>query len=249
MAKMQAIILAAGKGTRMNDLTKPKVMFELCGKPMIYHSIRNLNSSGIADITVVVGYLQQQVREYLGDVVKYAVQDQQLGTGHAVKCGLENIPADTDAILVCYGDMPLYKPDTINHLISLYHQQRPTIAMLSVNFEDPNFWGYGRIIRQEGKIIGSVEQKDCTFEQRQIKESNPCFYIFDARWLKENITKLDNTQNIQKEYYLTDLIDLAYRQNRTILALPVSEETEALGVNTIEQLHKAELYLRSRMKK
>ena len=118
--------------------------------------------------------------------------------------------------------------------------------MLSVKFEDPEFWSFGRIIRdRDNEVIGIVEQKDCNGEQLKIKESNPGFYIFDNKWFWENIRKI-KTNNVQKEYYLTDMIEIACKQNKKIIAMPVSEEDEALGINNPEQLKQAEEVLRKR---
>jgi len=245
---MQAIILAAGKGTRMRDDSLPKVMFPLLGKPLIQYGVDHVKQAGVEDVVLVVGYQKEKVQDYFGHKVKYALQLEQKGTGHAVMMAQDQILGGLDGVLVCYGDMPLYQPKTIQRLINAYHTQHPTIAMLTVNFENPDFWAYGRITRDaHGQISGIVEQKDCTSEQRLIKESNPGFYIFNPAWLKENITKL-STNNAQKEYYLTDLVEMAVRQHKTVVTVPVSEESEALGINTPEQLKEAEKVLLSRRK-
>lgn len=243
---MQAIILAAGKGTRMKDDSLPKVMFPLLGKPLIQYSVDHVREAGIRDILLIVGYQKEKVQNHFGTSIKYAIQEQQLGTGHAVMTARDQIDSGLDGVLVCYGDMPLYRPDTIKRLIQAYHSQHPAIAMLTVNFNDPNFWAYGRIIRDaHGNISKIVEQKDCTPEQREIKESNPGFYIFNSSWLKDNLVKL-KTNNTQKEYYLTDLVEMAVKQQRKVITIPVSEESEALGINTSEQLKQAEEILCSR---
>ena len=242
---MQAIILAAGKGIRMKDDSLPKVMFPLLGKPLIQYSVDHVREAGVKDIILVVGYKKEKVQEYFGRSVKYAFQEQQLGTGHAVMAAGDQIDQKMDWVLVCYGDMPLYQSDTIRKLIQAYHSQHPTIAMLTVNFNNPNFWAYGRIVRDAHQnILGIVEQKDCTPAQREIKESNPGFYVFEGSWLKENLSQL-KTNNAQKEYYLTDLVEMAVKQQRKVVTVPVSEESEALGINTPEQLKQAEEILHS----
>jgi bifunctional UDP-N-acetylglucosamine pyrophosphorylase/glucosamine-1-phosphate N-acetyltransferase len=224
----------------------PKVMYSLKGIPMLQYSIDNVHASNIQDIIVVVGYKREMIKEHFKDQVEYAVQEQQLGTGHALMSAMHKIPPNLEAVLVCYGDMPLYTTQTINHLISEYHAHKPTIAMLSVNFENPTYWAYGRIVRDNhGNVNSIVEQKDCTSEQLKIKECNPGFYIFNHQWLRENISKL-TPNNAQKEYYLTDLIALAVKQQRKVIAIPVSEESEALGINTPEQLKQAEEILDKR---
>lgn len=248
--KTQAIILAAGKGTRMEDLSKPKVMFELLGKPMIYYSMHHILEAGIKekDIVLVVGYKKEQVEEYFGSSVGYAFQKEQLGTGHAVKCGLGKVSEDADAVLVCCGDTPLFKPETIKILMETFLKENSVIAMLSALVKDPAVWAYGRVIRDKTEnVISIIEQKDCNTEELEIKECNAGFYIFDAKWLRENITKLRDN-NTQKEYYLTDLVQMAVSQQQKVIALPVSEESEALGINTKQQLREAEELMRGRDK-
>ncbi|MFA5927388.1 MAG: NTP transferase domain-containing protein [Patescibacteria group bacterium] len=239
MKKVSAVILAAGKGTRMNDGESsliPKVMFPVNGVPMIRYSVDHVRNAGVLLIAVVVGYHKEMVEEYLGDEVIYAVQDEQLGTGHAVAQAKELLRGESDMVIVCYGDMPMFKTETIKRLLDAYEREQPTIAMLSVEFEDPEFWVYGRLIKDSsGNVINSVEQKDCSAEQLKIKECNPCFYVFDAPWLWENLDKLD-TRNVQKEYYLTDMVRVAAGQGRKIISVPVSKESEALGINNPDQL-------------
>lgn len=244
-----AVILAAGKGTRMGAAEgseKPKVMYEANGKPMVEWSIEAIKSSGVDRIMLVVGYKREQVEQYLGNRVDYAIQEEQLGTGHAVMMAKSKLLGESDAVMTAYGDMPLFKPETIQRLIGKFQEERPAIAMLTVDFEDPEFWAFGRIIRNdEGYVIANVEQKDCDQEQLKIKESNPGFYIFDSEFLWSNIEDL-KTENAQGEYYLPDLIKIATDQGKKIIAVKVSSEDEVLGVNTPEQLAKAEEILTKR---
>lgn len=249
MQKYAAVILAAGKGTRMNEGLAspiPKVMFMLNGKPIIDWSVRLTKDAGIERIVLVVGYKKELIEEYFKDQVEYAEQVEQLGTGHAVAQAKLLLGNQTEAVIVFYGDNPLYKTETVRNLIAEFEQEKPTIAMVSVIFEDPKFWAFGRILRDaNNEVIGITEQKDCSSEQLEIKESNPGFYIFDAAWLWENIEKLNNN-NAQGEYYLTDLIKMAKEQGKHIIAVPVSEESEALGINNPQQLAQAEQVLKSR---
>lgn len=246
--KYAAVILAAGKGTRMNEGQAspiPKVMFEAAGKPIIWYAVKSAQEAGVEKIVLVVGYKKEMVMDYFGDKVEYAVQEEQLGTGHAVMQTKDLLKDKVESMIVFYGDCPLYKPETIKKFIALFEEKKPTIAMLSVISDDPT--GYGRIIREdkESHVVGIVEHKDCTSEQLKIKEWNPGFYIFDAAWLWQNIDHL-STKNAQKEYYLTDLIGAAVEQSKRLYAMPVSEENEALGINTPEQLKQAEAVLMKR---
>lgn len=247
--KYAAIILAAGKGTRMNEGLAspiPKVMFELNGKPIIDWSVNLIKKSGVEKIVLVVGYKQELIKEYCGSSVEYALQEEQLGTGHAVMMAEDILKDQAESVIVFYGDNPLYKPETVQKIIELYEQEKPTVAMLSVVFDDPNFWAFGRILRDaNSEVIGIKEHKDCSDKEREIQESNPGFYIFNAAWLWENLNKIGN-ENAQKEYYLTDIIELAKAQNKRIVAMPVSEESEALGINNPQQLKEAEAVLKSR---
>lgn len=241
---MQAIILAAGKGTRMNceeNNTKPKVMYPLNGIPTIKYGVDNLRNAGISDIIVVVGYKKEQVQDFFKDSVKYAIQEEQLGTGHAVMMAKNQLDTN-DGVLVCCGDMPLFKSETIKHLIEVYHSEAPVISLLSVIFSEP--FGYGRIVRSSAFEVNSiVEQKDCSPKQQGIKECNTGVYIFNGEWLKRNLSKLQ-TNNSQKEYYLTDLVELAVKQGQKVIPVPVADESEALGINTPEQLRMAEKVLK-----
>ena len=248
MEKYAAVILAAGKGTRMNEgaaSPMPKVMYEINGKPIIEWSVELIRKSGIEKVVLVVGYKKELIEDYFGDKVDYAVQEKQLGTGHAAAQARSVLEGQAESVIVFYGDNPLYKPETVKKLIELFEAQKPTIAMLSVIFDDPDFWVFGRIIKNaDGSVIDIVEQKDCTPEQRKIKECNPGFYIFNAEWFWQNCDKLE-TNNAQGEYYLTDMIRIAAKQNKKVICMP-AEESEGRGINTPEQQKQAEEILRNR---
>ncbi|MCL5407731.1 MAG: sugar phosphate nucleotidyltransferase [Patescibacteria group bacterium] len=256
MEKYAAIILGAGKGTRMNEGKAspiPKVMFEANGEPIIKHSVNLIKNAGIEKVVVVVGYKKEMVTDSLGKIVEYSVQEEQLGTGHAAMTAENILAGKAESLIIFYGDNPLYKTESIKKLINLYEKpaspaggEKPTIAILTVIFEDPMFWAFGRIVRNKnGEVTGIVEQKDCSKEQLKIKESNPGFYIIDADWFWENGKKIEN-KNAQGEFYLTDIIDIACQQGKKIVAIPVEEEDEALGINTPEQLKQAEEVLKKR---
>lgn len=241
-----AVILAAGKGTRMGAADRPKVMYEANGRPIIEYLIRSVKNAGVSDVVLVVGYMQEQVRNYFKNQVQYVEQREQLGTGHAVMMAKDLLKGKSRAVIVSYGDMPLYRTETIRKLIAKFHSEKPTIAMVTVDFADPDFWAYSRVLRNEkGEIVATVEQKDATKEQRKIKECNPSFYLFDANWLWDNLDKI-STNNVQREYYLPDLISIAARQGKKIISVKAESEDEVLGVNTPEQLQKVEKILKSR---
>lgn len=249
MEKYAAVILAAGKGTRMNEGLAspiPKIMFGLNGKKIIDWSVKLIRDSGIEKVVLIVGYKKELIEDHFKNDVEYAVQNEQLGTGHAVMMAEDVLKDKAESIIIFYGDNCLYKPESVKRLIDLYEKEKPTIAILTVKFDDPVFWAFGRILRDSSsEVIGIREQKDCSEEELKIKESNPGFYIVDSAWLWENLKKINN-QNAQGEYYLTDIIELAKAQNKRIIATPVSEEAEALGINNPDQLKEAEKVLQSR---
>ncbi len=246
MKDIIAVVLAAGKGTRMGAADRPKVMYPALGKPIVEYLIQSVKDAGVSDVVLVVGFMQEQVRDYFKDQVQYVEQFVQKGTGHAVMMAKDLLKGKSHAVIVSYGDMPLYKTETIKKLIEKFNIEKPTIAMVTVDLQDPSFWGYSRVIRDEGgNIIATVENKDCTEEQLLIKESNPSFYIFDADWLWDNLGRI-GTNNVQKEYYLPDLISIAASQGKKISSIKTETEDEVLGVNTPEQLKKVEGILKAR---
>lgn len=246
MKDIIAVILAAGKGTRMGSADRPKVMYRASGKPIVQYLIDSVKNAGVGDIVLVVGFMQEQVRDCFKDQVQYVEQREQLGTGHAVMMAKDLLEGKSNSIIVSYGDMPLYKTATITKLINKFQSEQPTIAMVTVDLADPDFWAYSRVLRNEkGDIIATVEQKDATEQQRKIKECNPSFYMFDADWLWDNLSKI-STNNVQKEYYLPDLIAIAVSQGRKIVGIKAENEDEVLGVNTPEQLQKVEKILEMR---
>jgi len=248
MKNIISIVLAAGQGKRMGseEAKLPKVMFEANSKPIVEYLVQSIQYAGVSDIVWVVGYLQEQVRNYFKDRVQYVEQREQKGTGHAVMMAKDLLKGKSKAVLVSYGDMPLYKTETIKKLITKFNDEKPTIAMVTVDLADPDFWAYSRVLRDKsGEIVATVEQKDATEEQRKIKECNPSFYMFDADWLWDNLGRI-GTNNVQKEYYLPDLISIAVSQGKKIVSIKAENEDEVLGVNTPEQLQKVEEILKTR---
>lgn len=237
--KTQIVILAAGKGKRMqSDL--PKVLVRLKDKPLIKYLLDSIEESGVcAKPILVVGQKRELVMQELGDKYGYAIQEEQLGTGHAVNCA-KDLSAGADQVLVLYGDHPHVSAKTIKNLTTSHQQSGEVLTIATVetpDFEDwrAGFFDFGRIIRNSnGKITNIVEKKDATEEELKIKEINPAFFCFDAKWLWESLPTLKN-QNAQGEYYLTDLVGLAQNQGHEINSIKIGTH-EALGVNTPEQL-------------
>jgi bifunctional UDP-N-acetylglucosamine pyrophosphorylase/glucosamine-1-phosphate N-acetyltransferase len=234
---LQAIILAGGKSTRMkSDL--PKVLHELRGKSVIRHTIDNVREAGIDDVIVVVGYGRELVMEHLGDRVRFAVQDEQLGTGHAARQALPLLAEATGPVFICYGDMPFLSTATIRALIDAGPRPDAAGAILTMVLEDPP--DYGRVIRDEnGCVRKVVEVKDCTPEELEIKEFNVGVYCFGAEALRWALPRLTN-DNAQGEYYLTDVVQVLAESGRRVETVRTDKFEEALGINDWEDLEFAE---------
>jgi len=248
MKDIVVVILAAGKGKRIGaeEAGLPKVMFKVAGKPMVWYSVEKFRNLGIKDVILVIGYQKEKVMGYFADDVKYAVQEELLGTGHAAMMARDLAEGKYRGLLVCYGDNPMFAPKSIKKVINTFKKESPTIAMLTVKFKDPEYWAFGRIVRNKREeIVKIVEQKDCSLKELKIQESNPGFYIFNNDWFWANIDKL-RSDNSQKEYYLTDMIGLAVEQGKKVIGIPVKSEQEALGINNLDQLKEAEKILKEK---
>jgi len=233
------VVLAAGHGKRMQS-ELPKSLTPLHGKYLIAHLLERIEISGVADRTIiVVGQKRKQVMDALGSKYIYAIQEEQMGTGHAVMCAQKHIP-DANHILVLYADMPYITPETIKNLVEKHTRENATLTMATIVVPDflewrAGFFDFSRVIRNEqGEIICTVEKKDQTEEEQKILEVNPAYMIFNAKWMWYNMKNISNT-NSQSEYYLTDLIRIACDEREKIASISI-EPKEALGVNTKEQL-------------
>jgi bifunctional UDP-N-acetylglucosamine pyrophosphorylase/glucosamine-1-phosphate N-acetyltransferase len=233
-----AIVLAAGKGTRMkSDL--PKVLHPICGLPMVAHVVRALWGAGVERIVVVVGHGGEKVQEALGDSVEYAWQREQLGTGHAVRCAVEALNGHEGPIVVASGDTPLVDADAMASLLREHGGRALTVA--TAILDDPT--GYGRIVRDpNGNPARIVEQKDASPEQRSIQEVNAGLYAFDATVLFALLPQLRNA-NAQNEYYLTDLVQMAATDGLSV-GTHTADAALLQGVNDRWQLSEAEAALR-----
>ena len=244
MAKLKAVILAAGKGTRMkSDL--PKVIHKCNGKTMVHYVIKAAKDADVDDVCVIVGYKANEVKASMIDVVEYAQQDEQLGTGHAVKCAKNFIGTDGDTIVLC-GDTPLITGETLKALVDEHRKRANGVTVLSAILDDAT--GYGRIIRDEaGEFQCIVEHKDATEEELKVKEVNSGMYIFNSEALSTSLDMLTK-DNQAGEYYLTDTIALIKKIGLRVSAMAVTGEkvNEILGVNTPEQLKAAEEIMANR---
>ncbi len=241
---IQIIILAGGKGKRMN-MEVPKALVPFHGRPMIDYVLSASIHSGIPKKPIiVVGYMADAVKAHVGDRATYAIQDEQLGTGHAVQVSENKVPEDVDNVLVLYADAPAVTGSMLANLAMTHIQSGKVMTMATVKIPSFDDWyqifykPFSRIIRRaDGSIERSVEFRDANDEEKKITEINPCYFCFNKKWLFDNLAKIKN-ENAQGEYYLTDLVGRASEING-IASVSISPE-EALGVNSIEELERLE---------
>ena len=228
-----AIVMAAGKGTRMKSKNS-KLVQKIYGKEIVKRAVENAQKAGVRDIVAVVGYKKEEVMKVLGDNIKYAYQDEMLGTGHAVMQAKEYLKGKKGKVLVLNGDVPLIRPETLNKLIEKSIENKEYATLLTAIYDDPT--GYGRIVRDEGgNIEGIVEEKDTTPEQKKIKEINAGIYCFDIEVLLKALEKV-TPNNKQGEYYITDVIQIMNDSGLKTGAVLVEDNTEILGINDRIQL-------------
>lgn len=243
---VKSVILAAGKGTRMKS-DKPKVVHQVMGKPMVYYSIEAARQAGADEVCVIVGYKADEVKSAIAasvnDVkVDYALQEEQLGTGHAVKCAADFIGRDGDVIILC-GDTPLVTGDTLRKALDFHKESGNGVTVISAMLDDP--FGYGRIIRNGDSLAKIVEQKDADEAEQAVKEVNSGMYIFDCAELQDALSQISN-DNAQGEYYLPDAIEIIKKMGLPASAVPMDDADQIRGVNTLEQLADAEKIMENR---
>lgn len=231
---LSVIILAAGAGTRMRS-SKPKVLHELAGIPMVEHVYNTSRGLGAKQVQVVYGHGGELLKEKCQHFdVEWVLQDEQLGTAHAVQQASPNV-SNEDIALILYGDVPLLKLETLDKLVNKVSNNN--IALLTVKLDDPS--GYGRIVREKGKVISIIEHKDASEKLRIINEVNTGILAVRAAYLNECLSKIDNN-NVQGEYYLTDLIALAVKDGNEVVTYEVENSYEVEGVNDRKQLARLE---------
>jgi len=245
--KIQPIILAAGKGTRMES-ELPKVLISLRGKPLIEYLFDTIESiDGLPKPITVVGYRKEDVKKVLGDRCLYAIQKEQLGTGHAVSCALDLVKEPS--VIVMYGDMPFISKKDIMQMIDTHINTGNVLTMVTVSVPDyledrKNIERYGRVIRKNGKVTETIEYKDATDEVRAITEVTPSYFVINTEWLKNSIGKI-KAENVQKEYYLPDLVKIAIDEGKEVSTVAL-DYTSVLGANTRQELAVLEDILKKR---
>jgi bifunctional UDP-N-acetylglucosamine pyrophosphorylase / glucosamine-1-phosphate N-acetyltransferase len=243
-AALAAVILAAGQGTRMKS-TLPKVLHEVAGQPMLAHVVKVAGMLGADPILAVIGHGADRVRSACGATgVTFALQAEQLGTGHALQCAAPNLAGFSGDLLLLCGDVPLLRVETLTALLDHHRAEQATVTVLTAILANPH--GYGRIIRGDGGVERIVEEKDATPAERAVREINTGIYVFAAPRVFSLLAGLTNT-NAQGEYYLTDVIAAARSAQERVAALAIAHAEEAMGINDRVQLAEAGVLLRGRI--
>lgn len=243
--KLAAVIMAAGKGKRMKNPDKSKVMHELKSKPLIQYVLELALKINSEIIIPVVGHQKQSVIGFLNEKfpaqkskIKFAHQDEQLGTGHAVMQTKDILSDFKGNVLILSGDVPLLRHDTIISFLKFHEDNEFDASLISAELENPS--GYGRVLRDKlGNFYDIREEKDCNDEERKCREINSGIYIIDSEILFDALKNL-NTNNSQGEYYLTDVFKFFKSQGKKTGAFRIKDEVEITGVNSVEQLEELE---------
>ena len=247
MKKLYTIILAAGKGTRMkSDL--PKVLHKIDGKELVKYVIEQALEAGSDEIWLVTGHKGEMVIEATGDYsVKYVEQKEQLGTGHAVMQAAGPLKEKIGDVLILCGDVPLLRPQTLIGFKNAHHDSKSSASVLTTDLDDP--YGYGRIVKDDsGNIIKIVEQKEASEAENRIKEINSGVYLINCKDLFYSLQHI-SSDNASGEYYLTDVVSVMKNNNKKISTYKIADSTEISGINTIEQLERAESIIKARILK
>ena len=242
--KVTAVLLAAGQGTRMkSDL--PKVLHPLCGKPMLWHVFEALKQAATEKPVVIVGHGAEAVKKYLSDDAECVLQEPQLGTGHATMQAESLLRGKTDYVIVTYADMPLLRGETFRRLLETQRLNPGPLSLLTVIADDPR--GFGRIVRKaDGTVEAIVEEYVATPEQQRIKELNVGAYCFNADWLWDALHRIQKNPK-KGEYYLTDIVEIAVKDDLPVQAVVHDDFIETIGINSRVHLSEAESALRMRI--
>jgi len=241
--KLVPIVLAAGHGTRMRSKL-PKMLHPLAGKPLVMHALDVVSSLGGEKPVVVVGHGEDAVRQAVGGAARFAVQEQQLGTGHAVLAAESLVAAEApELVLVTYADMPLIRPETLQRLVALQLANEGPMSMVTVVMPDPH--GFGRVVRNpDGSVAAVVEEAVATPAQLAIRELNVSMFIFRSAWLWPALKRIKVSP--KGEYYLTDIVAVAVEDGARVQAFCAEDPDEMVGINTRVHLAEAEAILRKR---
>jgi UDP-N-acetylglucosamine diphosphorylase/glucosamine-1-phosphate N-acetyltransferase len=225
---------------------KAKVLHEVGERPMILYVVEVARKAAGDDIIVVVGHQAQKVREIISEIAQlhFVYQEKQLGTAHAVLCALPYIPDHCDEVVILCGDVPLILPETITGLVEDHLASYRDISILAVELKDP--YGYGRILRDDsGQVIGIIEEKDATGEQRKIKLINAGIYCINKKFLQDALPKI-KSNNVQEELYLTDIMAIGHKEKKKMGLMVAADDYQILGVNNCRDLEEADKIMKKR---
>ena len=243
-AKIAVVILAAGLGTRMKS-NKAKVLHEVCGRPMVSSVVDTACKVAGNDVILVVGNQADKVHETVSELgaFRYAHQEEQLGTGHAVLCALPHIPEHCEEVVILCGDVPLIKADTVMHLVKSHTDEKRDVSVLAVGLDNPT--GYGRIVLDENsRVQAIVEESDATAEQKGITLINSGIFCVKKEFLLWAVPQI-KSDNVQGEIYLTDIVEIAYAEKKHIGVTVGGNNLEVTGINTVQQLKRVERVIKN----
>ena len=243
--KIAVVILAAGLGTRMKS-NKAKVLHKVCGQPMINYVTEAAQKLAGNNVVLVVGHQADQVRQTVSKLgsFSFALQQEQLGTGHAVLCALPQIPEYCEEVVILCGDVPLIKADTVMQLVKSHTDEKRDVSVLAVALDDPT--GYGRIVLDENnRVQAIVEESDATAEQKAITLINSGIFCVKREFLLWAVPQI-KSDNMQGEIYLTDIVEIAYAGNKHIGVTVGGNKFEVTGINSVQELKRVERVMKNR---
>ncbi|MGL5204606.1 bifunctional UDP-N-acetylglucosamine diphosphorylase/glucosamine-1-phosphate N-acetyltransferase GlmU [Cetobacterium sp.] len=239
---LKTLILAAGKGTRMKS-ELPKVLHKVCGVPMVQKIVNTCSKIGSIENILILGHKKKEVLKVLPDM-EYVIQEEQLGTGHAVIQAKEKLKDFDGTVMILCGDTPLLREETLKELYDYHKKTAAITTILTSIYENP--FGYGRIVKKDGNVIGIVEEKEASEEVKAIKEVNAGVYCFEAKELLSALDRIDN-RNEKGEYYLTDVIAINVNDGKKVEAFLLEDNDEILGINSKIELEKANCIMKNRI--
>lgn len=245
--RQAVVILAAGMGKRMKS-GKAKVLHEILGKPMIIYVVETANRIAGNNVVLVIGNQADKVREVVSESAEviFALQKDQLGTGHAVSCALPYLPDHTQEVVVLCGDVPLLTFETVMRLIKDHVKAKRDISLLAVEIDNPK--GYGRVLFDKNRnVSGIVEEADASAEQKRIKTINTGIYCIKKEFLFDSLQKV-KSDNVQGEFYLTDIVKIGYREGKVVGVIIGGDGEETIGVNNRHDLMTVENIMRNRLR-
>jgi len=245
--KQAVVILAAGMGKRMKS-GRAKVLHEILGKPMIMYVVETANRIAGNNVVLVIGNQADKVREMVSESAEviFALQKDQLGTGHAVSCALPYLPDHTQEVVVLCGDVPLLTFGTVMRLIKDHVKAKRDISLLAVEIDNPK--GYGRVLFDKNRnVSGIIEEADASAEQKRIKTINTGIYCIKKEFLFDSLQKV-KSDNVQGEFYLTDIVKIGYKEGKVVGVIIGGDGEETIGVNNRHDLMTVENIMRNRLR-